>query len=358
MTAYHGSSTDVIVPDEVCIIGPGCFEKMNGIRSVHLPKQLQRIEENAFLGCSALSDVFFPEDLLYIGKNAFSQCTSLSEIILPESVTRIDNDAFCGCANLQKVLIPGSVKYVGNSAFSGCSNLNTITISNGVTEIGSLTFAACTSIKEIAFPNTVTSIGSDVMAGCTSLCEVRFSNGLVNIGSGAFENCTMIKRIEFPETVKSIGTATLHGCTNLCEVHFPPSNSDMKRQIFCHDDRTVPDYNITCSKLTDIYIGNRKACIPNDREIIMNCLMGTPLNWQLRDLYEVLKEEKRCPFCGGWIEKRFWAQTVYCTGCGHEFGYHYTSSEYYVGLAHGLGLENIKKIKSNKWYDSWAKETQ
>ena len=66
-----------------------------------------------------------------IPENAFAPKQSggtsiLRSIILPQNLVRIDENAFSRCINLQQITIPASVKSVGNYAFSSCTALTKI----------------------------------------------------------------------------------------------------------------------------------------------------------------------------------------------------------------------------------------
>lgn len=117
----------------------------------------------AFKGSSILA---FPEleyftSLEKIADNAFMGCVSLVKITLPEQVTAIGVSAFNGCTNLKKITVPDSVTSIGEGAFSGCSSLSSVIIGNGVTSIGERAFADCRCLKWVdCLPTTPPAGGS------------------------------------------------------------------------------------------------------------------------------------------------------------------------------------------------------
>ena len=74
------------------------------------------------------------------------------------NVEKIESEAFSGCSALNNVVIPASVKTIGSSAFSGCSALSSVAFNGGVKKIGSYAFYN-TALKAAVLPASVVSIG-------------------------------------------------------------------------------------------------------------------------------------------------------------------------------------------------------
>jgi hypothetical protein len=74
------------------------------------------------------TDVVIPDGVTSIGAYAFEHCSILTSITIPDSVTRIGNCAFYGCTSLTSINIPDSVTSIRLSAFWGCESL--VTYSN------------------------------------------------------------------------------------------------------------------------------------------------------------------------------------------------------------------------------------
>jgi len=93
---YHGSATEVMVPDGVVVIGN---------------KQKGKEIFGAFEGCSGITKVVLPASVQMIDKSAFKDCKCLREINVPVGVTEIGYDAFSGCKNLRSITVRDPERY-------------------------------------------------------------------------------------------------------------------------------------------------------------------------------------------------------------------------------------------------------
>ena len=67
--------------------------------SYTVPSFVERIDDGAFSGCTAVSEVTVSEGVTSIGGWGFNAC-SMSAIHLPDSLTSIEQDAFQTCYRL------------------------------------------------------------------------------------------------------------------------------------------------------------------------------------------------------------------------------------------------------------------
>ncbi len=271
LKAYKGESPDVVIPDNVLIIGAYCFRNSN-IRSVSIPNSVTEIGYGAFEECQKLTNVSISNGVKTICTDAFSGCTSLTSVTLPDGVTEIGYGAFCNCTSLTNVTIPNSVINIRepksggvsqygafggctsltsitipdsvtsiNRAFSGCTSLTSITIPDSVTSIEGA-FSGCTSLTSIVIPDSVTSI-EGAFSGCTSLTSITIPNSVTEIGYDAFCNCTSLTSVTIPNSVTSIGKYAFYGCENLTEIIIPNGVSIIEENAFAF-----------CKSLTSIFI--------------------------------------------------------------------------------------------------------
>ena len=132
---YVGAAKDVVVPNFVNNTIP--VENFNGsynekITSLTLSPNVKSVD--------GLSDI-----------------KTLASVNLA-NVEKIESEAFSGCSALNNVVIPASVKTIGSSAFSGCSALSSVAFNEGVKKIGSYAFYN-TALKAAVLPASVVSIG-------------------------------------------------------------------------------------------------------------------------------------------------------------------------------------------------------
>ena len=65
---------------------PALSTGSSALRTIILPAKLERIYNNAFARCLALTSITIPASVNYVGTSAFSQCTSLKEITMEGTV--------------------------------------------------------------------------------------------------------------------------------------------------------------------------------------------------------------------------------------------------------------------------------
>lgn len=189
---YNGASTEVVVPNNVTVIGKEAFKGCKGLLSVVLPDGITSIEEAAFYNCENLISINIPDGVKNIGQYAFYCCRKLESITIPYGITYIDTSVFQACASLTKFDIPDTVTYIGEKAFAACENLINIDIPNSVEHIDQEAFSVCNGFTSITIPNSVRSIGKGAFACCKNLSHVDYGVG-TRIGEYAFLNTPYIE---------------------------------------------------------------------------------------------------------------------------------------------------------------------
>ena len=154
---YNGSDPEVIIPEDVTVIGQGAFRQTT-ITRVVFHKNVKEIQKDAFANCGLLKSISIPSTVKVIGEGAFRQCMNLESVEIPGTIEKIPNKLFQGCKRLTSVQIGKGVKEIGGS-FTGCENLSAITIPSTVTKIGDFAFSACPRLT------TVTIMSDNVSAG-------------------------------------------------------------------------------------------------------------------------------------------------------------------------------------------------
>lgn len=158
---YNGSDPEVIIPEDVTVIGQAAFRQ------------------------TCVSKVVFHKNVTEIQKDAFANCGSLKSISIPSTVKVIGEGAFRQCMNLESVELPGSIKKLPNNLFQGCKRLTNVQIGRGTEEIGK-SFTSCESLAAITIPSSVTSIAEFAFSGCTKLTAISIMNDKVTVGKRTF----------------------------------------------------------------------------------------------------------------------------------------------------------------------------
>lgn len=117
----------------VLCIGERAFEYSTSIVEVHIPPEVEVVDDNAFFCCDDLSSIRFSEGLRVIGNGAFSKCDDkLLSVTLPKSLERIGDWAFEGCYKLKSVTFLNPLTIIGENVFLNCYDLSTETKLIGV----------------------------------------------------------------------------------------------------------------------------------------------------------------------------------------------------------------------------------
>ena len=96
-----------------------------------LPEGLERIGEQAFIGCKGLRDITFSKTVKEIGKLAFTDCTSLENVYVK------DIAAWCKIKFLSNVSTPF---YYAKNLYLNGSLVTNLVIPEGVTSISGFAF--------------------------------------------------------------------------------------------------------------------------------------------------------------------------------------------------------------------------
>ena len=155
------------VPDAKVTISDNMFVGCTKLTSINLSNvslKDEKIGENAFKGCTALSEVIFAANAKTISQNAFSGCTALTAVDLASSQTeKIEKDAFQNCTSLATLSLPATgLTSIGASAFNG-NAIKEITIPSSVIAVEDKAFGACSALEQVTmsknwsgkFSNTV-----------------------------------------------------------------------------------------------------------------------------------------------------------------------------------------------------------
>ena len=155
---YNGSDPEVIIPEDVTVIGQGAF-RQTSISRVVFHKNVKEIQKDAFANCGSLKSISIPSTVKVIGEGAFRQCMNLESVELPGTLEKIPNKLFQGCKRLTNVQIGKGTKEIGVSCFTSCESLSAVTIPSTVTKIGDFAFSACPKLTTLSIMSDNVTVG-------------------------------------------------------------------------------------------------------------------------------------------------------------------------------------------------------
>ena len=282
LTRYIGAGGDVVIPNNVTVIGSGAFMDCASLKSITIPDSVTKIESAAFCRCTSLESIVIPDSVTSLGLSAFDRCTSLTSVQTGNGITAIGEQAFKDCSSLHNLTIGNSVKSIEKAAFSRCSALTDLVIPDNVTYIGPDAFYHCTALSHLIIPDS-TVCDESAFYDCNSIPEYerpgvhvdwdnveeingfQISNGaliyyngsarnitipdtVTTIRVGAFRDCAQLESITIPSSVQQIGNSAFTGCRNLKRIVFPSTDKVSKSLRHC-DFRSLFD---SCAALEEI----------------------------------------------------------------------------------------------------------
>jgi putative transposon-encoded protein len=217
---YFGSSSRIVIPKSVEVIGGLCFLYRHSMSEVIFEgnSKLKRIDESAFWW-TALKSIRITATVELIGEHCFWWCSSLTEVIFeaPSSLKEIGPQAFL-CSAVRSIEIPEKCSVLDRALYGlksvSVSGRNPFFIAEGETIISvdkKKLIHYFGSSSRIVIPKSVEVIGSSCFVNCHSLSEVIFENdsNLKRIDEDAFSisiprSSDVLKSVRIPATVEFI----------------------------------------------------------------------------------------------------------------------------------------------------------
>ena len=225
----------VVFPERMTSVGDYSFAR-SGLTEARFPSTITRVGKNAFYYCEALNTAVFAESMsnVVFDNNAFSHCdlntksetqtedgaTVVTGLVLPTKLTTLGTNALEYNKNITAISLPSSLTAIGNYAFRNNTLLATVTLPAGLSTIGTHAFQYCEALQSITIPDSVTSVGKDAFEYCYALETVTLSKALQKIDSYTFQKCNSLASIVIPENVTLIGNNAFANCTVLSSVEF------------------------------------------------------------------------------------------------------------------------------------------
>ena len=274
----------IVVKSGITQVGAYSFAKCTNVTMVTFGDKVVKIDEAAFLNCTALTDVYYAgsvedwtavaiaaqnealqkakihcsdgvlaesgtcgenvtwtlttDGLLTIsGQGAMGKSdkiwayssVAIKKVVVEPGVTSVVSNAFCNCYALESVSIPEGVREIGAGCFYNCYKLTEAVLPQTVSAIGSAAFYNCFALKKVELPARITTMDTESMfSGCSQLTEVQLPDGVTKIGAYAFSGCTSLTTVKVPESVTSIGKVAFNQCSNLENLNLPAGITSME----------------------------------------------------------------------------------------------------------------------------------
>lgn len=183
---YKGTSSQVVIPNDVLIINTGAFSNYNGsswnsdlyTREIRFDLSLSKahtILDYAFAGCSQLTSIALPTSMRNIAVTAFEN----TGFVVTDGMLIVKAN------NAQEATL---VKFVGDESNLDANGI--LQIPSNVKKIASGAFKDVTFIKGITHKedSMLSIICEDAFNGATALETVNVPSGVVSIGKNAFYN--------------------------------------------------------------------------------------------------------------------------------------------------------------------------
>ena len=256
--------------DGVTTIGHYAFRDCANLETVTIPASVERIDEGAFSGCTALADVYFG------GTTAeFIRLNTPASMLNNAAIHTADGDftltdPYGVCGDQLYWTVDGTTLTVhGTGAMwddhwydsmfdpADYGKIRSVVIEPGATSIGSCAFHDFEYMMNLTIPATVTRIGNDAFSNCGRLtsvyitdlaawCAITFEDnplysasklyvngslvtdlvipsGATVVSDNAFASFTAITSVTIPEGVTRIGKNAFGGCTGIVTVSLPSS---------------------------------------------------------------------------------------------------------------------------------------
>lgn len=191
---------EIVIPSSVIYIDSSAFRGCHALKKVVFQTtSIKEIYTGLFEDCWSLEEITVPEGVKsIIGNSAFCGCKSLRSVKLPRSLERLEfyGEVFAGC-NLDTITIDPSNNYFH---VKGNCLLN---------EDCTILIRGCNSST---IPDTVKSIWSDAFSGCTRLTSIDIPKSVESVGKNAFHGCVNLQNIKISKSTKFDIDSSFRGC--------------------------------------------------------------------------------------------------------------------------------------------------
>ena len=206
------------IPNNVTTIESRAFYECRALQKVIIGNGVSSINHHAFEDCPNLNiyiknlsvwcnidflDNYYERPFYNIG-NIHLNDELITDLTIPKNVNKIKNCAFYGCTSIKIVTIPNNIVSIGDYAFEGSSAQEVNIYGNGNTSIGESSFSNCHSLENAYIDNGVSNLGEYAFLLCNKLTEISIGNGITSFNS-TFIGCKSLRKVTIGNNVKRIG---------------------------------------------------------------------------------------------------------------------------------------------------------
>jgi hypothetical protein len=130
-----------------------------------MPASLKHLNDEAFIGCSALSSMVLPEGFTTMDENALNG-TAITELTAPSTMTWFGRQY--NAALIHVDLSKTAITYLDGSTFADCVQLESVRLPAGLTKMYDTEFKNCPALKELVLPDGMTTLDDGWSADMSS----------------------------------------------------------------------------------------------------------------------------------------------------------------------------------------------
>lgn len=196
-SAFKGCSklSNFVCPPSLESIGESAFESCTTLSVFSFNSNIKSIGKAIFKGCINIESINIPSGISTIPIEAFSGCSKLNLTEL--NAFRIEDNAFLSCTAIDDIILPNIVS-IGNNAFKNCTSMSKISFGSNLKSIGDNSFSGCKALVSFSFPQSLENVGLSIFSGCASLKEIIIEDGNTPMlfPSGSYDGATNIQKKE------------------------------------------------------------------------------------------------------------------------------------------------------------------
>ena len=258
LVKYNGTEKEIIIPEDVNIIGENAFSEAYQVETIAIPDTVRRIAGRLF-GTDYTSQnnnhkpqlrkVIAGNGVTSIGDEAFIKCEKLTEVNFGTKLSSIGQKAFAGCCKLKCIdLGRTAIKVIPQETFRDCCNVNKVILPNGIEMIGRRAFSGI-KLRVLQLPRTVKEVEQSAFNGTSELIvydtispdAVDAKDWEYDLYNGSVNSPLACAMLDLPDDYLECQGNTIWNDYHITVLS--AENGDIRYRIFC-DSKEREDYRI------------------------------------------------------------------------------------------------------------------